>query len=245
MCTVTFLPFGEHHFLLTSNRDELTARPTIPPTAYNIHGQKVYMPKDQKAGGTWIATHHQFTLCLLNGAFQSHQRKAHYRQSRGLVILDFYKYLSVSNFVQQYNFEGIEPFTLLIVEHAPTQTLQLTELRWDEHQLHLAHKPIEPQIWSSATLYQAQVIAARQQWFAQWLQQHRNDYSQPNNILHFHQFGGNGDPTNDLSINRYGIMQTVSTTLVSHTHTHYMQYNDRVANKTYCKNLANQTVDTK
>ena len=67
-----------------------------------------------------------------------------------------------------------------------------------------------PHIWSSATLYDDQVIAKRKQWFADWLVKHAAPAQE--DILHFHQFTGDGDPHNDLKMNRDGKVFTVSVT---------------------------------
>ena len=55
MCTVTFYP-NNNEYILTSNRDEVKHRPTLAPKKYNINNQEITFPKDEVAGGTWIAT---------------------------------------------------------------------------------------------------------------------------------------------------------------------------------------------
>ncbi|MBL7785949.1 MAG: NRDE family protein [Chitinophagales bacterium] len=222
MCTVTFVPTSANSFLLTSNRDEYRLRPTLPPQLYEWNGEILCFPKDQQAGGTWIVTHPQFTLCLLNGAFETHVRKESYRQSRGKILLDFFEYRSVNLFLQNYRWEGIEPFTLLLIEH---NHKQLTEVRWDEtEQLHVRTLPTNvAHIWSSATLYAASVRQLRQKWFEAWLL----EYTQPTvtSIIQFHRFGGNGDSSNDLVMNRANIVQTLSTTCIDFVpHQHHTVY---------------------
>jgi uncharacterized protein with NRDE domain len=213
MCTVTFLPESSNHFILTSNRDEHTLRmKALPPDKYEIHKQSVFFPKDAQAGGTWIASgSNNFTLCLLNGAFQKHSHEPPYSKSRGLMLLDFFEFNDVHKFAMDYRFNGIEPFTLLLINSY--DELQLHELRWDGKQSHLRQKDAAmPQVWSSVTLYDAEVVARRQQWFNEWLKEHpRYDRE---SIMHFHEFGGIGDKSNDLLMNRNNTLLTLSITSI-------------------------------
>ena len=66
MCTVTFVR-TEKGFILTSNRDEKSARKTIKPKVYK-HGEKsLVYPKDELAGGTWVSTNANNRIaCLLS-----------------------------------------------------------------------------------------------------------------------------------------------------------------------------------
>lgn len=210
MCTVTFLPLGLAGFILTANRDEQHSRPpALPPRRHLAGGMPLVFPKDTQAGGTWIATSGSVTVCLLNGAFEAHQPKPPYRRSRGLMVLDFFGYGSWQAFAEHYDFKGIEPFTMLVVNHHEQRGL--AELRHTEAgKLHIAtHDASQPRIWSSATLYGPAVCRERERWFAAWLAV-RQSY-QPEEILHFHRFGGTGDQGNDLFMHR----DTVSTVSIS------------------------------
>jgi len=83
MCTVSFIPL-QNGFLLTSNRDEKSYRPTISPQVYTENEMKLLYPKDEKAGGTWIVARNDGTsIILLNGAFINHIKLTNYRKSRG------------------------------------------------------------------------------------------------------------------------------------------------------------------
>jgi uncharacterized protein with NRDE domain len=85
MCTVTLIPKGTNNFVLTSNRDEAPNRHTLSPDFYNIENTKLLFPKDEVAGGSWIGvSEKQRVLCILNGGFEKHERKATYRLSRGV-----------------------------------------------------------------------------------------------------------------------------------------------------------------
>ncbi|HEY9118072.1 MAG TPA: NRDE family protein, partial [Roseivirga sp.] len=170
----------------------------------------VHFPKDPKAGGTWFASNQSdFTLCVLNGGYEKHKHKPPYRLSRGLMVLDFFKILHTQDFASNYNFDGIEPFTLIIVEHG--LQLKLHQLVWNEVKLdHIVLSEKQPQIWSSSTLYPEPVRQERKQWFKEWLMD-RSEFEQ-NEILRFHQFGGKGDAWNDFVMDREGRVKTVSVT---------------------------------
>lgn len=213
MCTLSYLPKNEGGFILTSNRDESVLRePALPPTIYNRKEIRVLYPKDPQGGGTWLATSAtRFTLCLLNGAFTRHTPNPPYRQSRGLVVTDFFDFQDAEQFVKEYSFNGIEPFTLVIIQHL--SDIIMHELRWDGNTVFLKKiNASKPQIWSSVTLYDAPVIAARKQWFDDFLAKN----VQPTwlDMLRFHHFGGAGDTNTSLLMNRNNGLCTVSITSI-------------------------------
>ena len=206
MCVLTFLPTINSGYILTNNRDESLARAkAIPPKKYNINGKQVFFPKDAEAGGTWIATSDDFTVCLLNGAFEKHIHKPPYRKSRGQVILDFFKFDTVNDFIENYAFDKIENFTLIVINHK--NNLQICEFRWDGTQLHYSSKnPQESHIWSSSTLYSQQIRTEREHWFADFIEQNPNFTREQ--VLDFHLHGGTGDDHNDMKMNREGKLIT-------------------------------------
>ena len=136
MCTVSYVPLGSGNFILTSNRDEnpdrITHQPgeetTIIETDTLPTGQAgIICPKDSKAGGSWIAmSANGKVACLLNGAFAKHKHAPPYRKSRGLVLMEYFSFKSASKFFENTNLEGIENFTLLMLEMG-----EFYELRWD------------------------------------------------------------------------------------------------------------------
>ena len=67
-----------------------------------------------------------------------------------------------------------------------------------------------PHTWSSATLYDAPVIAKRKNWFHNWLQS--CPLPSAEDIIQFHLSAGDGDTHNSLRMNRDGKMLTVSIT---------------------------------
>ncbi len=228
MCTITYLPTGKDSFIFTSNRDESKIRPTHHPSVDDAGELKLLYPKDSIAGGTWVClSNHNRVAGLMNGAFERHEWKPPYRLSRGIVLLDLMKSDRLDDFLNDYNLEGVEPFTVIVYDNG-----QITELRWDGKQ---KHKKIidtgKPQIWSSASLYPRLVREKREGWFAKWLEK-RKEFLQKD-ILEFHRFGGEGDPENDFVMNRFDIVQTVSiTSIIKKPDTAAMTYNDLVANKT-------------
>lgn len=230
MCVLTYIPTEKHGFILTSNRDEAAAREAAtPPRKYTINGHHVFFPKDPRGGGTWIASSGEITLCLLNGGSIRHIPKPPYRQSRGKVILDFFKFSNVQNFINDYDFKGIEPFTLVIIESI--SDLIIYELKWDEKQL-LKRKidTSRPHIWSSVTLYSPEIIEMREHWFADFLQQPIS----PEKVLDFHQNAGIGDIRNDIRINRDNVLKTLSTTqYVINNKFFTIFYEDLITHKKY------------
>lgn len=211
MCTATYLPIGPKGFILTHSRDEKAIRPAaLAPREIPIGGHVVTFPKDPQGMGTWIACSDQLTVCLLNGAFVPHQPRPPYKHSRGLVPLDVFDYVSVDAFIRHYPFDGLEPFTLLLLEGS-----LLTELRWNGKRLFIQEKdPKSTHIWSSVTLYTTEVIQQRERWFSQWKQQ--VSYWTVGAIRQFHKTAGDGDPRNSLRMNRQNQYFTVSLTSVLH-----------------------------
>jgi Transport and Golgi organisation 2 len=212
MCVLTYLPTPSG-FIFTSNRDESVVREAaIPPRKYEIEGRYVFFPKDPLGGGTWIGGCDTFTLCLLNGGFEKHISTPPYRHSRGKVILDFYKYLDVEIFLQKYNFDNIEPFTLVIINRY--NSLIINEIRWTGKEVFSKKLSAnEARIWSSVTLYTPQIIQERERWFDIFLQENPNYTA--DDILKFHHFGGNGDVRNNIKMNRENKLKTLSVTQFS------------------------------
>jgi len=211
MCTVTFLPSDNQSFVLTSNRDEHKNRlSAFLPNFIKINDLVILCPIDAKAKGTWIATAAHRTVCLLNGAYLPHIAREKYSQSRGQVVLDSFLFDSFDAFLEQYDLTDIEPFTLVMVNHHP---LSLTELIWDGNSKNISEKDIsQAAIWSSVTLYSPEVVAQRKNWFDDFLS--NSTISHKDYIVDFHRFGGKGDKTNDILMNRNGEFLTVSITSI-------------------------------
>lgn len=232
MCTVSYLPLESGQFVLTSNRDE---SPKRSPLGLEFDNEgTLLLPREPQKGGTWIcAAQNNRLVCLLNGAFDRHQHQPPYRKSRGIVVLDFFKYKTALAFFEDYDLEGVEPFTMVIYDNG-----KLYEFRWDETQKHpKSLDATQPYIWSSSTLYTSEIKALRQEWFNNW---QKTAPSTPQSILNFHQTAGIGDLENDLIMQRYdGALKTVSITTVQKKAAHFeMTYNDLIHGQQFIEKLS-------
>lgn len=201
MCTVTFLPLNETDFILTSSRDIPFSREKAKhPENYLEDGVKLSYPKDGKAGGSWIGTSSKNRLiCLLNGGYVYHKSMASYKKSRGLIVKELLKTDDVRKGLNAIDLNGVEQFTLVIVDW--NEALKLLEFVWDGEEKHLEVRKQKPRIWSSSTLYNADVKQLRWNWFEEW--QNENETTQKN-ILKFHHKAGIGDPKIDIMMKREG-----------------------------------------
>lgn len=207
MCTVTFIPQGGN-IIFTSNRDETIARPlAFAPALEIVNGKQLVFPKDPKAGGTWFCVaENGVVIVLLNGAFIRHIPTGNYRRSRGLVLLDIISADYPFAEVTEYNYEGIEPFTLLLYKQG-SDSNSFSEFRWDGKQQYFKELSLDqPCIYSSATLYEPAIIKQRQKWFDEFLK--NGEDKTPQAVRLFHHSAGKGDSTNGLVINRGELLKT-------------------------------------
>ena len=183
MCTVSFVPFTTGNFILTQNRDEGYERSySLMPQVYKNSNKLLLYPKDPVGNGTWIATSSNgLTACLLNGAFEKHKRNLPYSKSRGLILLDLFKFDHVSDFIKKYSLNNIEPFTIIAIDG----NKEGYELIWDENKLHCTKfNTTEHQIWSSSTLYTPEQKKQRHQWYFNKVKE--DQLKNQNDILDFH-----------------------------------------------------------
>lgn len=208
MCTLTYLPTGKNTFLWTQNRDESPLR-TSPGLVQHPNIKATY-PKEPLSGGTWIGiSQEDKVVSLLNGAFEQLPYVPSTKRSRGLVVLDYLESPSFDIFLKESNFEELEPFTMVVYERG-----DLLELRWDKTKTHQKKLDIQqPYIWSSSTLYPANIKTLRKDWFRAYL--NANPIATVENVLDFHQHAGVGDIQNDLIMDR-GVVKTVSITQIQH-----------------------------
>lgn len=224
MCTVTFLP-TENGFVFTSNRDEKVIRPTIPPAVYQHAHQSLIYPKDQQAGGTWIATNGANKIaCLLNGAFFPHIKKTTYSRSRGTVVLEVFNHESMEAFVQNTSFEGVEPFTLVLID--VSNNIAISELRWDETNCYVTQlDPLDKYIWSSVTLYGEAEVAKRNTLFQHWFNDSKNIAIQA--IQSFHR---SSIEDSSILLTETNGVKTVSITQITCANNHFdLFYHDLIA----------------
>ena len=205
MCTVSFIPVNGD-YVITSNRDERISRKiALPPAMHLYKGQRLFFPKDADAGGTWmVMKENGDAAVLLNGAFIFHTGEYPYRLSRGIILLDIIATKKPSVTFSKINLQDIEPFTLILL-----QENCLYEFRWDGVEKYCKQLNInQPYIWSSATLFEGFEVKRREAWFSKFLYLH--PVPTQRDILHFHQFTGDGDKPQSLLMTSDGQFTTVS-----------------------------------
>ena len=203
MCTVSYIPTSTG-FILSSNRDEspLRSKSTIKST---LCGQKhVVFPTDI-LGGTWLAfSNHGEVLCLLNGAFRKHTHLPPYKMSRGIMLLSYFTYESFSEFLLHFDFNDIEPFTLIVCSNR-----NLYEFRWDGNKKYIHRlNASSAHVWSSCTLYTDSIQSERKTWFENFITSTPNPSLDDIKLLH--RKAGRGDIHNDYIMNRDEVVKTIS-----------------------------------
>ncbi|WP_037315832.1 NRDE family protein [Salegentibacter sp. Hel_I_6] len=207
MCTISLTthPENTNGFILTSNRDEATERKTYLPDFKQENNTRLLLPEDAVAGGSWIGvSEKKRVLCLMNGGFLAHKREDSYRKSRGVVLKDWLSADNIDSEIRNYNLENIEPFTVVIADWS--SDLFFAEFVWDGRKKHFKRLPLQPQIWSSSPLYDAEMKKLREEWFSTF--QKEKDLS-AKNLWEFHHSAGKGDKEIDLIIDR-GFLKTKS-----------------------------------
>lgn len=223
MCTLTFVPKKENDFILTSNRDEAPGRETEPPEIHILKGVEVLFPKDKVAGGTWIGVSKRNRLVsLMNGGFTAHERKDSYHISRGLIVTHLLTVENVLSEIEIFDFNGIEPFTIILVDW--DSSLKIYQLVWDGAEAHLEEKPLKPQIWSSSLLYIETVKEKREAWFSDFLDKNKNPLE--TDLLDFHKTGGEGNPATNLVMDRDFVKTKSITQIIKTGNTLSMRYED-------------------
>lgn len=208
MCTLTFYPLSNSEFVLTSSRDEAPDRATFFPEVYTHNSLEMLYPKDAVAGGTWIgASTRKRMLSLMNGGFIAHKRKDKYRLSRGVVVLNLLETESVKDFLDEFDFTDIEPFTIILLDGKDKPNL--LQIVWDESNLHIKSLEIRPYIWSSSPLYTPEMQKIREEWYEKFLTDNR--LARPSDLWQFHHSAGGEDKEVSLRIDR-GYVRTKSIT---------------------------------
>ena len=238
MCTVTYIPILGGA-ILSSNRDESPDR--SPKNLTRVIGSKYQLsyPQDILAGGTWIAAdNRQRAICILNGAFIKHRHSPPYKMSRGILALEYFNCDDIDEFIE-IDYNGIEPFTMIIIEHN-----KLYEFRWDELAVKL--KKLDPSrtyIWSSCTLYSKEIQEQRELLFEEWKRTSKENNIEE--INRFHNFSDNNDLENTIVMNRNDIVKTVSITNIEMTnHKTKIYYNELLKNQKDEQTIFNQIEST-
>ncbi|MGM0566397.1 MAG: NRDE family protein [Bacteroidota bacterium] len=218
MCTVTYIPpTKENSFVLTSNRDEKEFRPTLPPDIYSYGDCKLVFPKDEKAGGSWIAVNDKGNVnCLLNGGFIAHQKQKHHTKSRGTVLLDFtHSALTAQAYFSQTDLHNVEPFTIVALKQSNGTMQDFEEFIWDGNDKHFRQLDIRsPHIWSSVTLYNEEQRKAKRKWFERFYKEHKNAITKEK-IVDFHSGNQANNHSESITTHRDGDLKTVSISQVS------------------------------
>ncbi|SEI55831.1 Transport and Golgi organisation 2 [Dyadobacter sp. SG02] len=227
MCTVTYIPTANGAFL-TSNRDERINRAPAEAPVTRYAGDALTYPRDAQAGGTWIALKGRHDAAvLLNGGFHNHERKAPYRRSRGLVMLEIVEAPSPKACFDKMSLEAIEPFTLILFTNG-----KLMRCTWDGSRKHrIDLEAARPHIWASATLYGQEAQRMRARRLEHW---YRQTAVNAESILDFHlQNDIRFDPGHSFHAQR-DAMATVSITSIDLTSPEpVVHYHDLRADKSF------------
>ena len=207
MCLVTYIPTTTG-YIFSSNRDESPSR-----NAHHIHKEQlddrtIFFPMDTQ-GGSWIViSSDEVVGCILNGAFDLHDRKLPYRMSRGVMLKKMFEYNDVITFFSEFNFWEIEPFTLIIRDRTA-----LFEFRWDGAKKYITTPdPDKMHVWSSCTLYSHDVQIEREEKWRSLMQ--LVDLSSKDEVEAVHLYVDEEDLYNGLYMDREGMVQTISHTQI-------------------------------
>ncbi|GAB1857688.1 NRDE family protein [Flavobacteriaceae bacterium MHTCC 0001] len=233
MCTVTIFPTKNDGFVLTSNRDEAPNRVSISPEIYTMGSTKLLYPKDEVSGGTWIGVSETNRLvCVLNGGYKKHERRPDYRKSRGLVAKDFLIAERIEHTIATYDFKDIEPFTIIIADW--NFALKFFELVWDGHLAHFTELPLEPKIWSSATLYSEVMKQEREHWFQTFMAENKLNKDA---ALTFHKTAGSGNTDYGVIMDRGQVKTTSITQVEFQNNAVMMRYENLLKNNIFYQTL--------
>ncbi len=226
MCVLTYIPHADGRVTITHNRDEHISRPkALPPQNYLIGNEQVSFPKDPQGGGTWFAVHQDWICCLLNGAFEAHLSQPPYRVSRGTIITGFFQNPDIQDFIKRFEPQGIEPFTFLAFD---LKSKKIHQMAWNEHILQIRHLDAEQtHIWSSSTLYNANIKATRAQIFKQFA----GIKPTQQQVVDFHKVNIDNDLHQSFFVNINEKIKTVAITQVTGRHgamkLRYMPFYDK------------------
>ena len=203
MCTVVFLP-SENGICIASLRDESPKRKNANvPAIIESNNISYLSPTDPVAGGTWIGVNQLGSIIvLLNGGFENHTKKKVYKKSRGVIVSELLaKEMPVKEWTAM-DMDGIEPYTLIVFTES-----KLFELVWDgQHKHQTMQANDQPQMWSSATLYDESAKAMRNQLFENWIA--ANPPMTKLSLLNF--FKSRDDKENGFIMNRKELVKTMS-----------------------------------
>lgn len=175
MCTLSYVPRG-HEAVITVNRDEAPSRSASAPIIREVQGRQLWLAPEPVSGSSNLVLDiiNQRLVILLNGVFEPHEHRPPYRKSRGVVVQEAFEYANLYSMKLSYQFDGIEPFTLLNY-----QNQRWEEMRWDGKEIHMAEPDISANhIWSSAKLFAPEAVEKREQLFFDFVENSRAIYPQ-------------------------------------------------------------------
>lgn len=207
MCTVSYVPtkFG---FIITDSRDEYYARKAMLPDYYDELDARLYYPRDTVAGGTWMgASNKNHLICLMNGAFERHDRKESYRKSRGVVVKELLASDDLLEAMRSYDLTDIEPFFAIAISW--NLGIQVHEFIWDgQRKTANQHDSQRAGIWSAAMTYDNDQRQEREDMLQDLFHEHSEITSDV--MWDFHHRKGTPD-YEEIVIDR-GVLKTTSVT---------------------------------
>ena len=186
MCTVTYIPYQKHGFVLTSGRDEKLERLSEAKIVENRVESHVFLyPQEPESNGTWIGCSSGGIVgCLLNGAFKPYDRTPPYRKSRGLILLEILESFGSKKTMVPEFLDNIEPFTIILVKYF-NQIRYVQEFRWDGKNIHtLAIDSETPHLWASAALFHPDTIEEKKENFQTFI--NRKKQVTPEDLFQVH-----------------------------------------------------------
>lgn len=205
MCLVSYIP-TPNGVIMSSNRDEAPSRSTNTLQKERRKTTEINYPADSKGGSWFVLSEDGVCAIVLNGAFKFHKRKENYRLSRGVMLKEIFDYDSPIDFIRDYNFTNIEPFTLVLWTGK-----SLIELRWNSLLKYLEIlDPKKIHVWSSSTLYNEEQVTQRKKLFHSLVSHSKSLDSEIIQDIHLNGKVGNSDF--DFVMNREDRVCTVSLT---------------------------------
>lgn len=200
MCTITYIPYNSG-FIVTQNRDESPLREeALFPIFNQIQNKALIYPQDPEGKGSWfVSSQEGITVGIMNAAFHPDKKEGDYRHSRGLVPLHYFDFKTPINFKNNYDFQDLEAFTLVVFT-----SKEVNEFNWTEKELILTTYKPQPLIFQSIPLYPSPQKEMRENWFKQFIKKHKSD-----SILDFHLQSQSNHPENNILMDREKV-KTVS-----------------------------------
>lgn len=201
MCIVTYFP-TEKGFIFTSNRDEVSLRPTQVPKFHKHASSKLFYAKDLIGNGTWLAIDpkQKKLSCLLNAKGNVSNSKKENISRGKLPILS----LTEMSILAQSKLIQFAPFMLIRIDFSKQVTIE--EYAWNGRHLSHKNRDADKQIlWCSDTLYSTTYKKALTSSFEQQVTKHSNW----KDVKTFHE-NNSQPPNNTVFLKKDPRLQTIS-----------------------------------